>query len=67
MREALEAAIHASRSGQIDRALASVRAMVRAHPRDMDARMTLGYLLHQAGDHEQAIHQLERVASARNL
>jgi predicted O-linked N-acetylglucosamine transferase (SPINDLY family) len=65
MREALEAAIHASRSGQIDRALASVRAMVRAHPRDMDARMTLGYLLHQAGDHEQAIHQLERVASAR--
>jgi protein O-GlcNAc transferase len=65
MREALESAIHASRTGRLDEALTSVRALLRTHPRDLDARMTLGYLLHQAGDYDQAIHHLERVASGR--
>lgn len=65
MRESLESAIGASRSGRIDAALASARAMVKARPKDLEARLTLAFLLHQAGEHDQAIHHMERVVAAR--
>jgi predicted O-linked N-acetylglucosamine transferase (SPINDLY family) len=65
MREALETAIGTFKSGRLEEALASVRAIVRTRPKDFESRLLLGFLLHQAGEHGQAMHHLEQVVAAR--
>ena len=65
MRESLEAAVRNARGGRLAEALASVRAAVRTQPNDPEARTVLGFLLSQAGEHDQAAHHLARVAGAR--
>jgi protein O-GlcNAc transferase len=65
MRESLESAMRSARGGRLADALASVRAMVRAQPGDLESRAVLGFLLSQSGEHDQAAHHLARIVAAR--
>ena len=61
--ETLQRAMDDARSGRIDKALSSIRLLVRRRPDDQDAIALLGLLLTQSGQLDQAIHHLTRAVS----
>ncbi|MEB3299190.1 MAG: tetratricopeptide repeat protein [Candidatus Sericytochromatia bacterium] len=52
-------------SGAVDRALAMLRQICRAHPDDLDARALLGELLTDRGEYLEAAGHLDHVAEGR--
>lgn len=57
---ALQRALKDAQEGRLAGALAAVRVMVRARPRDAAATHVLGMLLEQSGEMAQALHHLAR-------
>ena len=61
--QTLQRALQDAQSGRLDAAIAAVRTVVRVQPRNADALQMLGLFLSQAGQHAQAVVQLERAVA----
>lgn len=63
MHPTLQRALQDARSGKLDSAIASVRALLRVQPKNTDAMQMLGLLLTQCGQSALAVVQLERAVA----
>ncbi len=63
MQPILQRALQDARSGKLDAAIATVRALLRVQSKNADAMQILGLLLTQCGQSAQAVVQLERAVA----
>lgn len=59
----LQRALEDARSGKLDKAMASLKMLLRAQPKNTDAMQLLALLLTQCGQTQQAVIQLERAVA----
>jgi tetratricopeptide (TPR) repeat protein len=65
MQELLEAALAHHRAGRLDEATSRYRLILSGHPQHPDALHFLGVVLHQRGDHAQAVDLIRRAVLLR--
>ncbi|HEX4332719.1 MAG TPA: sulfotransferase [Usitatibacter sp.] len=61
----LRSALEHHRNGRLDEAARDYEAALRAQPGDADAMRYLGVILHQRGEHANAVHLIERSVEVR--